>query len=368
MADTHSKKSLYFFKQHSQEKGISSGMLWMLLALFLVLGVGALLLRPASIPPKSTVQAPLKTSSEPHASHASPFRLRASPVPGQAFEVQVLSKVATNDWLTLVPAEAPEQDWGSQFFLEKGDVAAFQTPQTPGRYELRLYRNWPSGGSQVQERLAFEIPGQAPATVAKPWVVDISKELTYTGDDLPSNLSWGQTSFATDSQAAEKLQNEPPAAGPKLYGYFRLGNSADPIYSFLIQDHKFYLDRNNNEDLSDDGAPSPDGSGSVALEVDLIDSDGQHRKSPYQIWYFFNAHMNGYRFYARCFYAGELSLNGLTIKALAFESQNHNGMWRDDGLWLDLNRNGGFDKDEHFAHHDRVPIGAGIFDLHLKHP
>lgn len=369
MAKSLSKKTNFFFKHQSREQGASSGLLWMFLALFLVLGLGALLLRPQVVPPKAASQAPLRPGPQGQNKNSPTLRLNASPMPGQPLNLQVLSKVSPNDWLTLVPAEAPEQDWEGQFFLQTDDLTTLQTPTVPGHYEVRLYRNWPSGGTRIEERLAFEIPGLAPATAAKPWVVDITQDLTYTGNELPPDLSWGQTSLATDSQPAEKGLKEPPSVpGPKLYGHFRLGNSEDPIYSFLIQDHKFYLDRNNNEDLSDDGDPGGEGSGSVAVEVDLIAGDGQRRKSPYQIWYFFNGYMNGYRFYTRCFYTGELSLNGLTVKALAFESQNHNGRWRDDGIWLDLNQNGHFDKEEHFAHHDRVPIGAGIFDLQLKHP
>src|SRR3989338_1434033 len=63
MANTNSKKSLFFFRQYSRERGVSSGLLWMLLALFLVLGIGALLLRPKPDAQNSTTQAPINQTA-----------------------------------------------------------------------------------------------------------------------------------------------------------------------------------------------------------------------------------------------------------------------------------------------------------------
>ena len=306
----------------------------------------------------------------PQSSQTSRLSFRESPEPGKIVQVEI-QDAAAGDWLTLLPQAAETMDWGEQVFIAGKNKARLRVPAYPGQYEIRLFRQWPNGGTEPVERLGFETTGNKGDATAGPWTLN-AYDLEYVKDQL-APVSWGQSSVPTDTRPFETLSAEPVIETvegetlKKIYGYFDLGNSQDSRYSFMIVGDKFYIDRNNNEDLSDDGEPLlSNGSGSVALEIELLDAQGQSQMRPYQVWYFFNASMNGYQMYSKSFYQGKVSFHGYDYQALVYEDQNHNGLLRDNGIWIDSDGNGKFEPSEHYYHHDRVPVGPNYFELLLS--
>ena len=73
-------------------------------------------------------------------------------------------------------------------------------------------------------------------------------------------------------------------------------------------------------------------------------------------------------FYARCHYAARLRLGGEIYTAVAFEQHGHDGRFADDGLWIDLDRNGKAEEGEHFADGDTVTAGGRNYRLRLAYP
>jgi hypothetical protein len=62
------------------------------------------------------------------------------------------------DWITFVRAGASDQTWGKWTYLKGQATGRFTvTNLPPGKYEVRLYFNWPRGGYNVVERLSFTV-------------------------------------------------------------------------------------------------------------------------------------------------------------------------------------------------------------------
>jgi len=62
------------------------------------------------------------------------------------------------DWITVVPQGTPDKEWGQWMYLKgktSGTFAA-QIPE-PGKYEVRIYFDWPNGGFKVVERMKFVV-------------------------------------------------------------------------------------------------------------------------------------------------------------------------------------------------------------------
>lgn len=67
------------------------------------------------------------------------------------------------DWVTVVKSGTPDKEW-AQWTYTKGAKAGSFTVKglVTGRYEARLYYNWPDGGFEVIERVAFSVKTGAP--------------------------------------------------------------------------------------------------------------------------------------------------------------------------------------------------------------
>ena len=81
--------------------------------------------------------------------------------PGEVIDASIegLSGSRT-DWVTLVSSATPENEWGAQWVYTNSKLAgswSFNAPAEPGRYEIRVYFNWPDGGFTVKARESFEI-------------------------------------------------------------------------------------------------------------------------------------------------------------------------------------------------------------------
>lgn len=151
------------------------------------------------------------------------------------------------------------------------------------------------------------------------------------------------------------------------FGTLVLGNSADSLVSLALdesRDHKFsylYIDKNNNEDLTDDGDPLWDEDKNIYLTKDaLVDVYYKNVKNkvavPYHISFYRYKHRlldsivafrNGYR-------TGYVTLQNAMFK-VAILDDNLNGLFNEmdkGALIIDINRdgilNGNTDSDEFY--------------------
>ncbi|MBI5561333.1 MAG: hypothetical protein HY894_00530 [Deltaproteobacteria bacterium] len=185
--------------------------------------------------------------------------------------------------------------------------------------------------------------------------INIYRDFDYAPTGWPMGLSSGQTRAAGLSDAPmEALVRQPVYSSPKpLYGYLRLGNTEDTTVSFVLDEVEkpgwaLYVDRNNNEDLTDDGAPVRNKgtlkmSATVALDVDIAVPGGARMTAPYQIWFFVNGGVPA--FYATCHWAGRLRINGAVYGAVAFEETGHDGLYKENGVCIDINKDGKCEKE-----------------------
>ena len=219
--------------------------------------------------------------------------------------------------------------------------------------------------------------------------VDVYRDFKYQDSGWPMHLSVGQTEArGPDARPFETLVAEPRYASSEvLYGYLLLGNGPDPRYTWVIDERDrptwvVWVDRNNNEDLTDDGPPLPNqGTGrlavDLALTVEVVRRPGEALRRPYHLWFWVNENPKeseylrplSARFYARCHYAGRLELAGRVHAAVAFEASRHDALFADSGLWIDLDDDGRLDQStEHFLDGEPVRAGGQAWTLSLDYP
>lgn len=69
------------------------------------------------------------------------------------------------DWITVVAADAAENKYGEWFYTGGRRNGTHTFKGLPaGRYEVRVYFNWPKGGYVVQDRQPFEVRAAGGAT------------------------------------------------------------------------------------------------------------------------------------------------------------------------------------------------------------
>ena len=62
------------------------------------------------------------------------------------------------DWITLVPVGSPENEWGTWSYLKgkKSGLHTIKAP-SPGKYEIRLYFDWPRGKYDIKDQIELEV-------------------------------------------------------------------------------------------------------------------------------------------------------------------------------------------------------------------
>lgn len=134
----------------------------------------------------------------------------------------------------------------------------------------------------------------------------------------------------------EELVAEPEYAGTPYYGSYTLGDAQDNVISYVLDvedggDNHFYLDANNNEDLTDDGDGAWDRyaeRNNVVTKSVMVPylEDGNEMEVPLQFFfYFFNGEDPTVRgvLYARDFArVGEVKLAGKTYRVAIAENTN----------------------------------------------
>ena len=215
-------------------------------------------------------------------------------------------------------------------------------------------------------------------------LVDIDRDFDYMDKGGPMGLSSGQTQgIGLEDQPFEVLKKEPAYNSNKvMYGYIKLGNGEDQKYSFAVDDMDkdhwvIYFDANNNEDLTDDGpAHRNQGSGKMAttisLKVELKSLSDEKFIRPYNFWIWIKE-LRGKpipKFYSRCHHKGQITVKGgEKYTAVAFEKSNHDALYRESGLWIDMNKDGKLDKEtENFKNVSTVRFGKNEYILRLAYP
>jgi len=206
-----------------------------------------------------------------------------------------------------------------------------------------------------------DLPGATESTLT----LNIYRDFEYVPDGWPLGLGVGQTDApSTTLEPPEPLSKEPKYTSSNVrYGYLPLGNSEDNKYTFAMEEFQEkncwtgYFDRNNNEDLTDDG-PSVVISFNVDFDVDIILASGETIKCPYRIWQWGNSDYGqpNLRFYSVCHRRAPVNLNGKIVTAIAFEQYNHDALYNNDGIWLDLNQNDKLEETEHFKNGDSITV------------
>lgn len=211
--------------------------------------------------------------------------------------------------------------------------------------------------------------------------IELYRDFTYIPKGWPMGLSVGQTSAGgLDTLAYERLKAEPRyRSNQVLYGFLTLGNGGDQQISFALDEIDqpnwvTYVDKNNNEDLTDDGSPyRNEGSGvfaaNIKVMIEILKPSGETTVQPYDLWMWVQADRQSAKFYARCHYAAQLSVDDRLYEMIVFEQFHHDGLYQESGLWLDLNQDQQLNEaTEHFSDGDVVSIASKTFQIELFYP
>jgi len=78
---------------------------------------------------------------------------------GDAINVEFFGMPGNSqDWITAVSANAKNDEWGNWQYTDGQASGTFALPVLPaGKYELRAYYDYPTGGYAIQDRLSFTI-------------------------------------------------------------------------------------------------------------------------------------------------------------------------------------------------------------------
>lgn len=224
-----------------------------------------------------------------------------------------------------------------------------------------------------------------PATVVTPVngkvSINIYRDFVYVPSGWPLGLSVGQSNaVGVDTLSYERLNRQPDyRSDGALYGYLPLGNGNDRQISFVFDDVEqeswvAYVDANNNEDLTDDGPPLPNvGTGKIGIvtdvQVEILLPSGQQTVQPYRVWLWYIEEQGNPRFYTQCHYAGKIVLDEKAYTAIAYEKFNHDGLFRESGLWIDLNHDEKLDEaTEHFEDGSFLSVDQHEYRIELLYP
>jgi hypothetical protein len=190
-------------------------------------------------------------------------------------------------------------------------------------------------------------------------VIDVFRDLAYVPEGWPLQMAPSHTAAGGLADTPfETLKVEPHyESSHVLYGYLPLGSGADRRVTFVVDGldeptWTVWVDRNNNQDLTDDGPPvRNEGTGRFAAQIEVtmhIATSGGDRPFAYKVWLWLappvgvsSPRPSQYQplFYARSHYAGTIRLGGATYRVVAFERLHHDGLFEEGDICVDVNRN-----------------------------
>ena len=148
------------------------------------------------------------------------------------------------------------------------------------------------------------------------------------------------------------------------HGYIDLGNRDNKRFYFVLDQQSdatwsLYFDKNNNGDLTDDGAPlrnrgsGAGGAGGFACTISIpwpVLIEGSRFTGDFNIWFFSNraGWEQGKRVshYSRTQLQGKLRIGNHDYMALLIDQGDNDADLTNDGVAIDLNRDGKIDQDE----------------------
>ena len=114
----------------------------------------------------------------------------------------------------------------------------------------------------------------------------------------------------------------------------------------------------------------------LALEVPVV-LPGKRKpvSRPYNLWFFINS--GGAKFYSRCHYTGHVEIGEVITRrwtdkkytAIVYEMFDHDVLYRESGIWIDLDGDGKLDKEkEHFADGATLKMDGKDYTIRLNYP
>jgi hypothetical protein len=215
----------------------------------------------------------------------------------------------------------------------------------------------------------------------------VVSQLEYRHDaDMMKDMNVGSSYNELSRRAREKLTGEPAYVSRKpLYGHVKLGNGKDTKYTFVIDESHgtrsgydtFYIDANNNQDLTDDpklvGTFSADNPFSAEFPTAELKVECDGKTYTYHVKpHVYSSNRASVSLASAGYCQGQVTLDGKTYKVAVFDDLM-NGCFNDlyaspqeygrsgsiygvgDTMMIDLNGDGKFDK--------KTPYTPEVFHL-----
>lgn len=269
----------------------------------------------------------------------------------------------------------------------KQEISNVPESVKPEKAEINIDKNEISVERQAADSSeGKQETGNTPAAVGpEELVINIDRDFEYVASERsPLGSYTGKQAVGLSNEPYEALKKEPEYRSDQvLYGYIPLGNSNDPNISFAMDissnnnNPVLYVDTNNNEDLTDDGPPLENARSApvklkvfISMEVEVVLASGETIVRPYKI-YFWITQSNSPRFSSLCYYTNQISIGEELYIAIAYEWHRQDALYRDSGLWIDLDRDGKLGHDnpeEHFEDGAVITVDGKEYALRLDYP
>ncbi len=204
-------------------------------------------------------------------------------------------------------------------------------------------------------------PKPKPPPDPPPLLIDVRPE-TFTPVNFRIAARHPPFSTSVTDRKPDIIRREPVYGGTqRFYGVLGLGRNREQRFGFAVDMHGpreilgVYFDRNADGDLRNDGVLRNQGTGRFAAVLKIpwrrIVPDCPYRRD-FAFWFYTNeAGWQRGRFfshYSRTQLKGSLLLGGKTFPAYLAEVGYNDGILINDGIYVDVNRDGKMDREEHF--------------------
>ncbi|MBI4963404.1 MAG: hypothetical protein HY913_09005 [Desulfomonile tiedjei] len=170
-------------------------------------------------------------------------------------------------------------------------------------------------------------------------------ELKFASEGPPLGLSVTQGSggvhFFETPDPNQGFKKFPPETDAKrYYDRFTLAGQTFLMITEGSNPPQIYLDANRNGDMTDDPGPFVGEGPSAAPNHYTLELPykGEETAVPYRLW-LFPSNMGGIRFYPKCYWEGQIELNGNPYKVVTFDG-NADGDYSNDPVIIDADNDG----------------------------
>ncbi len=217
--------------------------------------------------------------------------------------------------------------------------------------------------------------------------IDLDRDLAFVDAGFPMRRAVGQTDLPPLSRrpppgVSLPLEVRRVDAGETYYGTIPLGNAEDRAVDYVLHDRGgrwvLWVDADDDEDLTNDPGPvGNEGTSDILaarlrLVARVLDGSGGVIERPYPLWIWFSEDARGRitgRMYGLNHYRGNLLAAGASYAVTAFEKLNHDGLYRDAGVCIDLDADERCDEATELFHDgDAFTANGRRFRLRLAYP